>query len=146
MSSDSARSGTECWLRTFLDAAEVAAEQVVRFTSELAELRARWREQLADRRSAQGVRQVPRVGSAVARLVELLPETPLVTARTVQRMLAVSHPAARTALEELADAKIVTRKHVERGTTGYFARDVFELLTFAERRVGSSTEQSLVTR
>lgn len=137
-SSDAARSGTDSWLLTFLDAAEVAAEQVVRFTSELTELKARWREQLASRRSAQGARQVPRADSAVARLIELLPETPLVTARTVQRMLAVSHPAARTALEELADAKIVTRKRVKRGTTGYFARDVFELLTFAERRLAST--------
>lgn len=68
------------------------------------------------------------------------------TARTVQRILAVSHPAAGTALEELADAKIVIRKRVKRGTTGYFARDMFELLTFVERRAGSSTEQSLVTR
>ncbi|HET9258050.1 MAG TPA: hypothetical protein VFO16_23010 [Pseudonocardiaceae bacterium] len=40
-------------------------------------------------------------------------------------------PAARTALEELADARTVTRKNVERGTTGYFAREVFDLLTIA---------------
>jgi hypothetical protein len=81
--------------------------------------------------------------------VELLPETPLVTARTVQRMLAVSPPAARTALEELANAKIVTRKHVERGTTGYFARDVFDLRTIAERRLASThwdTRQSAPSR
>ncbi|MGH4007712.1 MAG: Fic family protein [Pseudonocardiaceae bacterium] len=38
-------------LWTFLDAAEPAVDQVVRFTSESAELRARWREQLAARRS-----------------------------------------------------------------------------------------------
>lgn len=137
-SSGAARTGVETWLRTFLEAADLAAEQVVRFTSELAELRARWREQLAARRSAQGVRRVPRADSAVARLIELLPETPLVTARTVQRLLAVSHPAARAALEELADARIVIRKSVVRGTTGYFARDVFELLTFAERRLAST--------
>ncbi|MQA13374.1 MAG: Fic family protein [Pseudonocardiaceae bacterium] len=148
-SSDAAQSGVETWLRTFLEAADLAAEQVVRFTSELAELRARWREQLAARRNAQGVRRVPRADSAVARLIELLPETPLVTARTVQRLLAVSHPAARAALEELADAGIVVRKRVERATTGYFARDVFELLTFAERRLASTrwdTRQSPPSR
>ena len=136
--SDAAQSGLETWLSTFLDAASLAAEQVIRFTMEVSELRSRWREQLAAHRSDRGVRQVPRAGSTVARLIELLPETPLVTARTVERMLEVSPPVARGALEELADAEVVSRKNVERGTTGYFARDVFELLTIAERRLAST--------
>jgi hypothetical protein len=58
-------------------------------------------------------------------------------------------PAARTALEELADAKIVARKNVRRGTTGYFAPDVFDLLTIAERRLASTrwdTRQSAPPR
>ncbi|MGH3923341.1 MAG: hypothetical protein ACRDTT_10805, partial [Pseudonocardiaceae bacterium] len=38
----------------------------------------------------------------------------------------------------MADARIVTRKSVERGTTGYFARDVFDLLIIAERRLGGT--------
>lgn len=77
-------------------------------------------------------------GSAVACLTELLPEAPLDTARTVQRMLCVSFPPTREALEELAEARVVTRRNVARGATGYLARDVFELLTFAERRLAST--------
>ncbi|MGH3915469.1 MAG: Fic family protein [Pseudonocardiaceae bacterium] len=148
-SSDAAQSGLETWLGTFLNAAKLAAEQVIRFTSEVSELRGRWREQLATHRGVQGVREVPRADSAVARLIELLPETPLVTVRTVERILAVSSPAARSALEDLADAQVVTRKNVERGTTGYFAQDVFELLTIAERRLASTrwdTRQSPPSR
>jgi hypothetical protein len=68
-------------------------------------------------------------GSAVERLLGLLPEAPLVTARTVQRLLGVSFPSAWAAVEALAEARILTRKQVERGTTGYLARDVFDLLT-----------------
>lgn len=136
--STAAQSAVTSWLETFLDAAEVAADQVVRFARELAELRAQWRIRLATHRTERGVRVMPRVDSAVARLTEILPEAPLVTAKTVQRLLDVSFPAARAAAEELADAGIVTRKRVERGTTGYFARDVFELLTFAERRLAST--------
>ncbi|MGH3908688.1 MAG: hypothetical protein ACRDTE_31580 [Pseudonocardiaceae bacterium] len=134
-------------MATFLDAADSAVEQVIRFTSEVSSCG------LGGANSwppiAQGVRQVPRADSAVARLIELLPETPLVTARTTERMLKVSLPAARSALEELADAKVVTRKNVERGTTGYFARDVFELLTIAEQRLASTrwdTRQSPPSR
>ena len=39
-----------------------------------------------------------------------------------------SFPSARAAVEELAEARILIRKQVERGTTGYLARDVFDLL------------------
>lgn len=128
----------DAWLGTFLDAARLAVEQVIRFTDQLAELRAQWQAKLAARRAENGVRTRPRAGSAVARLIDLLPEVPLVTAPTVQRLLGVSHPAARAAVEELADAQILSRKNVERGTTGYFAHDVFELLTVAERRLAST--------
>src|SRR5262249_59738537 len=38
----------------------------------------------------------------------------------------------------LAEADILTRKNVERRTTGYFARDIFDLPTFAERRLAST--------
>jgi predicted DNA-binding transcriptional regulator len=62
----------------------------------------------------------------------------VLTARTVQRTLDVSFPSARQALEELADAGILHREQVERGTTGYLAREVFDLLTFAERRLAST--------
>jgi len=63
---------------------------------------------------------------------------PLVTARTLQRLLSISHPAARQALEELHAAGILSAKQVERGTTGYLARDVFNLLTIAERRLAGT--------
>jgi predicted DNA-binding transcriptional regulator len=63
---------------------------------------------------------------------------PAMTAGTVERALGVSNVAARHAAEELADAGILHRKQVERGTTGYLARDVFGLLTVAERRLAST--------
>ncbi len=50
----------------------------------------------------------------------------------------VSIPPARAALEELTDAGIVARKAVDRRTTGYLATEVFDLLTFAERRLAST--------
>lgn len=64
------------------------------------------------------------------------------TTRTVQRLLKVSFPPARAALEELTEAGIVARKAVDRRTTGYLATEVFDLLTFAERRLASTREPS----
>lgn len=69
------------------------------------------------------------------RLLPLLPEVPVSTAQSIQKLLEVSDLFARTALEELADAGIVSRKKVDFGTTAYLARDVFDLLTVTERRL-----------
>jgi len=131
---DVARRGVNTWLGLFLDAVRIATEQIGRFAADLEDLRSQWDRRLVERRQTRGVRDRPRTDSAVARLVNRLPEAPLVTARTAQQLLGVSFPAARTAVEELADAGILSRKQVEKGTTGYLAREVFELLTFTERR------------
>jgi Fic family protein len=135
---DEAIRATNEWITVFLDAVEVAVDQVGRFVAELGELRDEWAELHAARRAANGVRAVPRADSAVARLLDLLPEVPMVTARTVQRLLDVSFPAARQALEDLAETGILQRKQVDRGTTGHLARSVFDLLTFAERGLAST--------
>ena len=136
--SRAAQDATTSWLGVFLDAAELAAAQVERFADELTELRAQWTARLSVHRAGLGVRETPRSDSAVARLIGILPEAPLVTTTTVQRMLGVSQPAAYKAVEELRAAGIVSRRKVNRGTVGYLARDVFDLLTFAERRLAST--------
>ena len=136
--SRAAQDATTSWLGVFLDAAELAAAQVERFADELTGLRAQWTARLSVHRAGLGVRETPRSDSAVARLIDILPEAPLVTTTTVQRMLGVSQPAAYKAVEELRAAGIVSRRKVNRGTVGYLARDVFDLLTFAERRLAST--------
>lgn len=136
--SPQAASGLDTWFGIFLGAAAVAVEQATRFSAEVGELREEWIERHTEYRVAQGLRAEPRATSAVARLLTILPEAPMLTARTVQRLLEVSAPAARAALEELADAGILSRKQVDRGATGYLARDVFDLLTLTERRLAST--------
>jgi Fic family protein len=133
-----ARAGVTDWLTMFLEAVEVATDQAAHFADEIAGLRTEWNQRLIAERQRRGIRDRPRADSAVVKLLEALPEAPLATARTAERLLGVSFPAARKALEELADAKIVSRKRVEQNTTGYLARDVFDLLAFAERRLAST--------
>jgi Fic family protein len=135
---EEARAGVSAWLQLFLDAVAVSLDQARTFADEVSHLREEWTERHVRHRQSRGVRTRPRADSAVARLLSLLPEVPVVTARSVQRLLGVSFPAARKAVEELADAGIVSRKKVDRGTTGYLAREVFDLLTFAERRLAST--------
>ena len=133
-----AQDATAQWLEAFLDAADQAAVLVSKFAQELAGLRATWTQQLSAHRSARGLREAPRADSAVARLMDMLPEAPLLTSLTAQRMLAVSSVAAYKAVEELVEARILSRKSLQKGTSGYVAKDIFELLTFAERRMAST--------
>ncbi|GII85941.1 hypothetical protein Ssi03_39310 [Sphaerisporangium siamense] len=133
-----ARSALGSWLRVFIAAATTAVEQAKEFADALTELHDEWCERHYAFRRSQGLRAVPRAGSAVERLRDLLPAVPVVTARTVERLLSVTHPAARQALEELAKARILHPKQVERNTTGYLAREIFDLLTMTERRLAST--------
>ncbi len=62
----------------------------------------------------------------------------MLTARTAQELGQVSFPAARKALEELTEAGVLHRRQIERGTTAYLAPEVFQLITFTERRLAST--------
>jgi hypothetical protein len=133
-----AAAGIRVWLDTFLDAVSISVDQASAFAADVCALHAEWEERLATHRGESGRRTRPRANSATARLLETLTEAPMLTARTVQRLLGVSFPSARAALEELADARVLTRKSVDKKTTGYLAREVFDLITFAERRLVST--------
>ena len=130
--------GLGAWLDIYLDATLVAVEQAARLSAEIDALRVDWTERVARVRARRGKRVAPRTDSATARVLALLTEMPVMTGRTVERVLSVSFPAARAALEELAEAGILTRKPVDRGSVGYVAREVLDLISYAERRLGST--------
>jgi Fic family protein len=117
------------WFDVFCTAAEIAVIQAEKFVADLTELHAEWHERHVEYRLSAGLTGEARTTSAVSRLLLILSEAPVLTAQTVQRLLGVSQPAARAALEELASAGILYRKQVDRGATGYLAREVFDLLT-----------------
>jgi Fic family protein len=117
--SPAAQSARDAWLRVFLAATRTAVEQAEKFADELAELHEEWTERHREYRGSQGLRPAARADSAVARLLEILPAVPVVTARTVQRLL-------------------LHAKQVERNTRGYLAREIFDLLTLTERRLAST--------
>lgn len=137
-SSEAAIQGVQEWVRIFVDAAVTAALQARRISDDIAGIRLDWISRLEQRRRSHGVRLAPRAGSAVSRVLAMLPEVPVMTSRTIQRLLKTSFPSARAALEELADAGILVRKNVEQNTTGYLARDILDLIAHTERRLAST--------
>ncbi|MEJ5945579.1 Fic family protein [Pseudokineococcus basanitobsidens] len=134
---EEARSGTTAWLDLFLEAADVAASQAAALTADVAALRRTWGERVKVRRDGEG-RRAPRADSATARLLRQLPEAPVLTARAAQRLLGVAFDNARSGLEELAEAEVLQRRKVDRGTTAYLAGEVFDLLGHTERRLAST--------
>ncbi len=135
--SPTAVEGTAAWLATFTDAVSQAVEIVTEMAATLGSVRAAWEERIASTRQAAGGR-APRSDSATARLLALLPEVPAVTARTVQGLLDVSAPAARTALDELVAAGVLTSVSIGRGSRAFLAPEVVQLLDLTERRIAST--------
>lgn len=130
--------GVSAWLITFFDAVLVAAEQATRLAGEVESLRVEWLDRVAAHRATRGIRPTPRAGSAIVRILDILTESPVMTTATAKRLLGISFPPARAALEELADSRVVRRKSVDRGSTGYVAQDVLDLIGYAERRLAST--------
>lgn len=136
--STAAVAGMTTWLTTFVGAAGHAAAQSRELVAQINDLRTTWTTRLADHRTAQGVRAAPRVDSVAARLLATLPETPVLTGSTVQRMLDVSPPRAQSGLAELHAADILDTRRISHGATAYLATEVLDLVTLAERRLAST--------
>lgn len=133
-----ANAAVNSWLAIFVDAAATAIEQATALIDQIGELQQDWSSQLATYRQSVGLRALPRADSAVARLLNQLPEAPVLTAATLSNILAISQPSANAALDELRQAGILTTRAVSRGATAYVARDVLDLITNTERTLAST--------
>ncbi|MFZ2241955.1 MAG: Fic family protein [Gordonia amarae] len=130
--------GQRAWLTFFVEAASIAIDQAAQLAADVSALEAAWNHKVQKTRAARGLRTAPRTNSASQRVLSLLPEAPVLTARSAERLIEVSFTAARNALEELADASVLTRKVIDRGTTGYLAHDILDLVGITERRLAST--------
>lgn len=127
------------WLEFFIEAAASAVEQAHAVARDLAELRQTWSTQLVEKRKEQGQKRALRSDSAEFRILKGLPAHPLLTTETVGRLYGVQSNNARKALDSLASAGILRAKVVGKsGLTGYYADDLFDLVTVAERRLAST--------
>ena len=143
--SQNAIAGIREWIATFARAARLAAQESTELARQVQALERDWRQRVASYRSAHGVRETPRADSATARLLTLLPEAPVVTARTLQRILGISFPAAASALDELHNAGVLDTRSIERGTTAYLASEVLDLISFTERRLASTKFETRIS-
>jgi Fic family protein len=118
---------TAAWVSLFATAMRTAAEQALRLADDIASQQRRWLE-LAGH---------PRRDSTAAHLIERLAGSPIVDTASVQRMVEVSHEAARTALLQLEDAGVLRPLSTSRYRRAWAATEVFTLMEAVERRLAS---------
>lgn len=122
-------------LRTFAAAALRACSDAQIYAARIDELVELWRERL---------RPVRR-GSAVDRLMELLPGVPLVTIESVSALTDRSDVAAGAAIGRLVDAGILVQRNIGKQRYRVFETpDVIELFTSLERALASPSGDTAI--
>lgn len=115
------------WLTVFLDAVAGALDQVERLSGQLAELREDWRDRIRRDRLARGLPAQPRADAVDLRILDLLPDLPVLTAAVAAEEFGVSAAAAGGGLERLAAAGILRPRSVGKGIRGYVAGELLAL-------------------
>lgn len=126
------------WIRIFVSAAQAAADQSATIVDDIASVQQAWQRRLGEYRRDLGLRALPPADSATARILDMSPAAPVLTSRTVQRMLDVSPKAGLDALDELRQAEVLTTRGIARGATAYLADELLDPITYAERRMAST--------
>jgi Fic family protein len=113
------------WVASFSEAVSQAATEGLAMADEVDGLRAEWFE-----RSGR-----PRRGSSAARLLDVLPETPILSASTASQMIGASPQRTLDGLKRLASAGVVAQ--ISRGTWDrqYAAQELFDLVATCEARI-----------
>ncbi len=115
------------WVASFAEAVHQAATEGKAMADDIEVLRKAWHE-----RSGQ-----PRRGSAAARLLELIPASPILSASTASEAIGASPQRTLDGLKRLEAAGVLAQ--ISRGTSDrqYAARELFDLVAECEERIAT---------
>jgi Fic family protein len=122
------------WIAAFAAATRWAALEAERFTSSIASLQERWRQQAGPLRS----------DAAALQLIEVLPATPVVDVKSTAALVGCSEQAARLAVLHLEARGVLAQLTVGRRNRAWEAVGLFDRLDEFERRL--ATRRGGVTR
>ncbi|MGA7745732.1 MAG: Fic family protein [Candidatus Aquilonibacter sp.] len=128
--------GFNRWIATFASACSRAVADSFIFERRIGDLQKKWLRRLGR----------VRADSAVLRLLEALPGTPIVTASEVRAMLGVSLPSALQAIERLIAAEVLHPATARQRRQVFEAREIINLFTSLERQLASPTGDTIVAR
>jgi len=123
--------GINSWVATFAQATRTAGERATEFARELSKLQEAWRAR-AD---------VRRRGSTVDQLIAKLPAEPVIDISRAAALTGSVYEAARLAVEQLVEARILYRVGSRKRDRLYEARDLFDLVDDLERRLATPPGQ-----
>src|SRR5207237_1948733 len=115
------------WMATLAPAPRMAGEQAAVFGDEIAGLQERWRARAG----------VKRRGSAVDQLIAKLPAEPVLDVTRAATPTGSVYEAARLAVEQLVEARVLYRVGSRQRDRLFEARDVFDLVDDLERRLAT---------
>ena len=119
-------SDPESWQLVFAESVETAAQGARAFAGRVSNLTSEWMEMAGN----------PRPQSAARKLIDQLPSHPVVNLKTAQRITGMTSEAARTALNRLERAGVLSQVSVGRRNRAYETVGLFELLDSLERDLG----------
>ena len=131
--SPQAYEGLNRWMGTFAAACTRAAADASAFEKRIAAIQSAWRERLGNVRSH----------SAVLRIIEILPGTPLTTVSSLQRMTGSALSSITEAVGRLEKAEILRSVTLgrKRGQV-YEAREIMDAFTDFERQLASPADDT----
>lgn len=134
------------WLRLFTRAVDEAVTQAELLRGKLIEMSQDWFKQVNEFRVANGYKRALRSDSGVARILNRLAGTPVLTLKTAGGIYGLSAQNASEALTQLADVGILSKRSIARGSTAYIANEVMDLVTLSERKLASTQFDTRVSK
>jgi Fic family protein len=115
----------DSWVRQFARAVELAAEQALTFSRQVADLRSEWRDRLGRVRE----------DAAVLPLIDALAKYPVITATVAEAEVERTRPAIINGLARLEQVGAVTRHRNQKKGDSWEAKELFRLLDSFEKSV-----------
>src|SRR5438128_1615963 len=115
------------WVTILAQATRTAGQQAATFAEEISNLQERWRARAG----------VKRRGSAVDQLIAKLPAEPVLDVTRAATLTGSVYEAARLAVEQLVEARVLYRVGSRKRDRLFEARDLFDLVDDLERRLAT---------
>lgn len=133
--SAAAHEGINRWIALFAGACRRAIDDASAFEAEVERIQMAWRAALRRVRS----------GSAVERLMAVLPGAPVLSVTSASRLIGRSYQAANEAMSRLESAGVVRQISVGRRNRAFEAKAIIDAFTALERQLASVTGDTRAT-
>ncbi len=132
--SSAAHEGLNRWIGLFAAAGRRAVDDAAAFERRVIEIEKQWRAALGRVRS----------GSAVERLLTVLPGVPIISVKGAAEVIGRSFQATNQAMHRLESAGVVRQVTIGRRNRAYEARAIIDAFTALERQLASATGDTTV--